>query len=185
MCGVGAIIPTIELEQYVGERNANKQPNPITLNIYPASLKEQEGRYTMYLDDGVSRSSAPKNLPGRDEQANGEYRETRITHKYTDIKTREIRVERIHDNYMPPLERYFFVAVLHDPAEARGSSGPLQSIGIAGHEIHPIGDGTPEQRADVLNNASDNAWYYNENCNISFIKVFDNSPSITIRAEYI
>jgi alpha-glucosidase len=188
----GAIIPTIELEQYVGERNANKQPNPITLNIYPASLKEVKGEYTMYLDDGVSRSSAPTKLPGsdeplpgKDEQAKDEYRETRITHEYTGTKTREIRVERIHDNYTPPLERYFFTAILHDPAEARGSSGPLRSITIAGHEIHPIADGTSEQRADVLNNASDNAWYYNENTNISFVKVFDNSPSITIRAEYI
>jgi alpha-glucosidase len=176
----------------VGERNANNQPNPITLNIYPASLKEQKGEYTMYLDDGVSRSSAPTKLPssdeplpGKDEQAKDEYRETRITHEYTGTKTREIKVKRIHDNYTPPLERYFFTAILHDPAEAGGSSAPLQSITIAGHEIHPIADGTPEQRADVLNNASDNAWYYNENTNISFIKVFDNSPLIIIRAEYI
>jgi len=181
----GAIIPTIELEQYVGERNANNQPNPITLNIYPASLKEAKGEYTMYLDDGVSRSSAPKHLPGSDDQANDEYRQTRISHEYIGSKTREIRVERIHDNYTPSLEHYFFVAVLHDPSEARGSAGPLRSISIAGHEIHPIVDGTSEQRADVLNNASDNAWYYNENVNISFIKVFDNSSSIIIRAEYV
>jgi len=40
----GAIIPTLELEQYVGELNQQGKPNPITLNIYPG----QSGEYTMY-----------------------------------------------------------------------------------------------------------------------------------------
>jgi len=31
----GAIIPTIEIEQYVGQRNHDGLDNPITLNIYP------------------------------------------------------------------------------------------------------------------------------------------------------
>jgi alpha-glucosidase len=31
----GAIIPTIEIEQYVGQRNRDGLDNPITLNIYP------------------------------------------------------------------------------------------------------------------------------------------------------
>ena len=52
----GAILPTIELEQYVGERNRSGLPNPVTLNVYPGG----HGEYTMYLDDGVSRSSAPR-----------------------------------------------------------------------------------------------------------------------------
>lgn len=186
----GAIIPTIELEQYVGERNAHNQPNPITLNIYPASQKEKEGVYTMYLDDGVSRSSAPKYAPGtnklvQDEQANDEYRETRITHKYTGETTREIRVERIHDHYTPPLEHYFFTSVLHAPGEPKESTGPLKRVSIAGQELHPIVNGTVEERANALANASENAWYYNEDVNISFIKVFDNNSSITIVAEYV
>jgi len=33
----GAIIPTIELEQYVGERNRRGEYNPITFNIYPGN----------------------------------------------------------------------------------------------------------------------------------------------------
>ena len=45
----GAIIPTIELEQYVGQLNELGKENPITLNIYPG----KNGEYTMYLDDGV------------------------------------------------------------------------------------------------------------------------------------
>ncbi len=50
----GAIIPTIELEQYVGQLNKEGKPNPIALNVYPG----KSGEYTMFLDDGVSRSSA-------------------------------------------------------------------------------------------------------------------------------
>jgi alpha-glucosidase len=183
----GAIIPTIELEQYVGERNAHNQPNPITLNIYPG----QSGQYTMYLDDGVSRSSAPKDAPqykhSGDKDAKSEYRETRIEHTYTDAnaKTREIKVERIHDGYTPKLENYFFVAVLHDPSEETGSSGPLRSIKIGDREMSPITGDTPEQRAAALNDAANDAWYYNENVNISFVKVFDNSSLITIIANYV
>ena len=52
----GAIIPTVEIEQYVGEKNEKGMPNTITLNIYPG----EQGEYTMYLDDGVSRPSQPE-----------------------------------------------------------------------------------------------------------------------------
>lgn len=176
----GAIIPTIELEQYVGQLNAEGKPNPITLNVYPG----KEGEYTMYLDDGVSRSSAPK-AEVDDEKANDEYRETQITHRYTSQKTREIKVERIHDGYTPKYETYFFVAVLHDPGEAKGSSGPLKSVTIAGQQVQAISSGSADQRSHALHNAASNAWYYNENINISYIKVFDNSSSITIKAEYV
>ena len=179
----GAIIPTIELEQYVGELNQQGKPNPITLNVYPG----ETGEYTMFLDDGVSRSSSPKSLDdygfekaeyGWDEEANDEYRRTEITHSYTAEKIREIKVERIHDGYTPKFETYFFVAVLHDPAEAKGSSGCLKSVKIAGQPIPQV------QGSDNLNASSSNAWYYNQSINISFVKVFDNSPNITITAEY-
>jgi alpha-glucosidase len=179
----GAIIPTIELEQYVGERNQKGEPNPITLNVYPGN----SGEYTMYLDDGVSRSSAPK-MPvgsGWDEEANDEYRKTKITHSYTGEKTRQIKVERIHDNYTPKFENYFFVAVLHDPSETKtGLSGCLQSIEIAGEKVDPVTGGSPDQRSEALRVSSSNAWYYNENINISFIKVFDDRSSIAITAKY-
>ena len=170
----GAIIPTIELEQYVGQLNAEGKPNPITLNIYPG----QQGEYTMYLDDGVSRSSAPQ-AKVEDPKANNEYRQTQITHKYTDAKNREIRIKRIHDNYMPKYENYFFVAILHDPAEAQGDSGPLKKVNIANKTI------TLKSNSNALNSSYTNAWYYNFNTNISFIKVFDNSSSITVQAQYV
>ncbi|OCQ91122.1 alpha-glucosidase [Oscillatoriales cyanobacterium USR001] len=173
----GAIIPTIELEQYVGELNNQGKPNPITLNVYPG----KKGEYTMYLDDGVSRSSSPKlPEPGWDEEANDEYRKTLITHSYSQYseKIREIKVERLHDGYTPKFETYFFVAILHDPSETKGSSGCLKSVKVAGQELQQV------QSNDYLHGSAHNAWYYNDSINISFIKVFDNSSSITIAAEY-
>jgi alpha-glucosidase len=177
----GAIIPTIELEQYVGQLNQLGRPNPITLNIYPGN----GGEYTMYLDDGVSRSSAPQGDPdrGADKQARSEYRETKIAHAYTG-KTRTISVNRIHDGYTPKFERYFFVAILHDPLESQTATGCVKTVNIARNEIELITGGTPEQRSNTLSIRSSNGWYYNENINTSFIKVFDDNPSIVITAEY-
>jgi alpha-glucosidase len=125
----GAIIPTIELEQYVGERNKKGEKNPITLNVYP-DVQRSGGEYHMYLDDGESRSSAPASQVD-DPKANDEYRETKITNNYTGDKTRVIKVERVHDGYTP-MEDFFFVAVLHDPGEAKGTHGPLQSVTVGG-----------------------------------------------------
>jgi alpha-glucosidase len=107
----GAVIPTIELEQYVGERHANGQLNPITLNVYPG----QSGRYTMYLDDGVSLLGPSRRRPG----GQGEYRETHVSHGWTGNKARRITISRGHDGYTPP-EPYFFVGLLHDPGETEG-----------------------------------------------------------------
>ena len=175
----GAIIPTIELEQYVGQLNREGKPRPITLNIYPGD----KGAYTLYLDDGVSRSSASLDAHpiefGGDSQAKGEYRQTDITHNF-DGKTRKIKIERVHDNYTPPMEKYFFVAILHDPAETKGVSGCLKSVTIGGQKVELITGATAEQRGNTLIASSNNAWYYNENVNISFIKVFDNNPIINI-----
>jgi alpha-glucosidase len=174
----GAIIPTLELEQYVGELNQQGKPNPITLNIYPG----QSGEYTMYLDDGVSRSSAvdKPEEQGGDPLAKSEYRQTQITHQYIAPKNREIKIERIHDKYTPKYETFFFVAILHDPSETQGSSGSLNKVILNNQEIQKLGNGD----YNALNGASLNAWYYNPTVNISFIKVFDNLPSVTITLEY-
>jgi alpha-glucosidase len=198
-----AIIPTLELEQYVGQLNALGQPNPITFNIYPvSSLPGQDGmptskpyEYIMYLDDGVSRASAPQDAPqyrmspGEQARAKSEYRETHITHVYLDQKTREIKVERFLDNYTPQFETYFFVALLHDPTEPQGSTGPLRGISIQRdgnrQTVNPITSGTPEQRADNLKASASDAWYYNESINISFVKVTDDNKAITIIADYV
>ena len=228
----GAIIPTVEVEQYVGERKDNREQypdgNPITINIYPGdqtNTADGEERkidfrsmpttfsifedseydawysayYTMYLDDGVSRSSAPSpnELPGSDEMGRGEYRKVEISHrgyskivKGFDDKTRIIEIKRTHDNYQP-FEKYFFVAILHDPSEvpqrdanSQRDSSPLQKVSIGEKEIPLIKDGTPEERANQLSNSENNGWYYNEKIDISFLKVFDDNASIKITAEY-
>ncbi len=171
-----AIIPTIEREQYVGERNAKGEKNPITLNVYP-DVQGKGGEYRMYLDDGESRSSAPKSQVD-DPKANDEYRETLITNNYTGNKTRVIEVKRVHDGYTPPLEDFFFVAVLHDPGEQKGTHGPLQSVSIGTTQLPMVGN------SDDLWASNSNAWYYNVSINISFIKVFD-QPSISIKADYV
>lgn len=179
----GAIIPTIELEQYVGEKNEKGQVNPITINVYPGA----NGQYTMYLDDGVSRSSAPicPENQGGDPMAKGEYREVLINHNYTDVKHREINIIRTYDNYKPKYEDFFFVAILHDEKEISESGiQPVKKITVNGEETLIISEGDINQRAASLCNCNKNAWYFNENINISFIKVFDNNTNLKINIEY-
>jgi alpha-glucosidase len=181
----GAVIPTIELEQYVGERNQKNLPNPITLNIYPG-IYPRPVAYSMYLDDGISRSSAPQRPTeeGGDEQARNEYRQTQIRHSYTATGKRDIKVERLHDGYTPPLEKDFRVAVLHDPAEPRGPSGPLEQLTVDGNQMDPIPGATTALRAAALEASTVNAWYYDDILNRSVIKLFDDQPSRVIQLTY-
>ena len=92
---IGAIIPQIGVRDYIGDGTAN----PITLHIYPGkdnvsplnglwtimTFSDIEQWYSMFLDDGVSRSSAPSQLPQYANSADpdkpdakDEYREVRI-----------------------------------------------------------------------------------------------------------
>lgn len=186
----GAIIPSIELEQYVGQLNEEGKDNPFTLNIYPG----KKGSYTMYLDDGISRNSAskknhPKELGG-DEYANDEYRKIQIDHKCTsdNQKTREIKVDCLYNGYTPK-ENYFFVSILHDPKEIKTDDihGCLKNIKIGSQSINLISNGSVEDRSNTLGNSSENAWYYNNNINTSFIKVindFSNKSDVVITVEY-
>lgn len=171
----GAIIPTIELEQYVGERNQNGLPNPITLHIYPG-LK---GNYTMYLDDGISRSSQPKGDThyGSDPAANGEYREVSITHSYQSLHRRQVCIKRIHDGYTPKYETYFFVSILHTPSE---EYNPMQSIQLNNEYIPHLEHGTMEH----LKASDGNAWYYDSTTHTSYIKIFDTASSLSMDILY-
>ncbi|GME49260.1 glycoside hydrolase family 31 protein [Neofusicoccum parvum] len=58
-----AIIPTIRVRPSVPDRTRPSLPsppcNPITINVYPGRDNAKPTTYRMYLDDGVSRSSAP------------------------------------------------------------------------------------------------------------------------------
>jgi alpha-glucosidase len=141
----------------------------------------------MYQDDGVSRSSGIKDEPrlDYDEEAKSEYRETKITHQYVAAASREIRIKRVHDNYTPPFEKYFFVAVLHDPGEIYGNHGSLNQITLSGRTFPLLTDGSPEARANRLRDSVESAWYYNENTHISVVKIFDDQPERVIGLEYL
>ena len=95
----------------------------------------------------------------------------------------QVRVQRVHDGYKPKLETYFFVAILHDPSETRGPDGPLDKVLVAGQEIGPIRGASPEDRAGKLNDSPGNAFYYDENVNITFFKVIDNSSDILLELQ--
>lgn len=171
----GGIIPTLGVEQYVGECRDKGVANPITLTVYPGA----SGSYTMYLDDGISRSSAPvrPEAHGGDEKANDEYRRVLVTHGYTGPKARQVTVERVHDGYTPPLEDSFFVAVLHDPAEPKGATGPLTGVLV---------NGTPAPLLDpvALSGSTANAWSYDGNLNRSAVKVVDDATRIEVSLTY-
>jgi alpha-glucosidase len=176
----GGIIPSIERERYVGEFNNLGKPNPITINIYPCS-HEVKRKYSMYLDDGISRASAKIDPVYGDDAAKNLYRQTDISHQYTGNTTRQISIVRVkHDGeeYTPEYEKYFFVAVLHD------DKNTLKNVKINNDIVDFISGGNVNDRANTLNNYGKNAWYYNENIHISFIKVFDDIPSITVTVEY-
>lgn len=52
----GAIIPKVEVRDYIPDPSLpGQKANPITVHVYPGKDKE----YDMYLDDGISRDSAP------------------------------------------------------------------------------------------------------------------------------
>ncbi|MGC2398249.1 MAG: TIM-barrel domain-containing protein, partial [Acidobacteriaceae bacterium] len=177
----GAILPTLEVEQYVGERNRNGESNPITYNLYPGG----SGSYTCYLDDGVSRSSAPLKGDDREEHlkrggdpdAKGEFRQLDITQTYAPGGARHVRLRRAHDGYTPQFETYFFLAFVHDPQEPVARPGCVKR---AGQTVSMLSGGLPGDRANRLAASTLDAWYYNESVRISFVKVFDNSPDIQI-----
>ncbi|RPA94936.1 hypothetical protein L873DRAFT_1699735 [Choiromyces venosus 120613-1] len=116
----GAIIPQVGVRQWIGDlRNG---PNRMKINIYPG----RDNEYTTYLDDGVSRSSAPDDLlhyqimaamarnrkgegiESTDPEAKGEYRSVSIsqitTQPISTNSTRTVTIAPVHSNYNPAME---------------------------------------------------------------------------------
>jgi alpha-glucosidase len=106
----GAILPTRELEQYIGQLQAN----PLTFNIYPGS----DDSYTLYLDDGISMEAVNNNT----------YRKTTISHQ-SQGDSRTVRVTRSVDNYLPP-EPFYFIALLgtQHPATVQAAGTVLPDV---------------------------------------------------------
>eukprot|EP01116_Phalansterium_solitarium_P018762 TRINITY_DN5086_c0_g3_i1.p1 TRINITY_DN5086_c0_g3~~TRINITY_DN5086_c0_g3_i1.p1 ORF type:complete len:1057 (+),score=440.53 TRINITY_DN5086_c0_g3_i1:132-3302(+) len=181
----GGIVPTLEQEMWVNQRHEQNQANPITLNIYPGSV----GAYDMFLDDGVSRSSARKfdKASGGDPQANDEYRHVLVLHYKAAADTRIVKITRPFDNFKPVYETFYFVAILHAPSEnAPGTAtGPLATVTVSNVVLTEIaGSLSPSQRADALAASTTDAFYYNQDINITFVKVFDTSDNISIELKY-
>jgi alpha-glucosidase len=183
----GAVIPTLKLEQYIGELVEHGRPNIITLNIYPAKHDNfRTFEYNMYLDDGVSRSSAPKNTSD-DTLANYEFCHIKITHCYTALNSRLIKIDKKHDQFLEKEKHFgdfFFVAILHDPEEYQKNKKALRMVSIGETNLQPISVGSLDE---LETSPQKNAWYYDENVQISFIKVFDTSTvgnPIEIKLEY-
>ncbi len=188
----GAIIPMTEAERYTGAYyEDNGESMPVTINIYPSPDKKA-ANYKMYLDDGKSRSSAPKieTSFGGDPEAKDEFRMVDIKHTPEDNCNRTILVNREHDginqdNYK--LCPYYFVAVLHDPNEPIITKKGLAKDAIfqvkVNGQIIPFFAAT-DNGNDInnhFNKAEQNTWYFNTALNTSFIKVFEEeSLEITV-----
>lgn len=156
----GAVIPVIELEQYVGEKNEKGEANPIVLYVYPG----QKGSYTMYLDDGVSRSSQPEGdvQNGVDPMAKGEYREVVISHSRSSSVRRKLSVRTLHDGYAPKYEDYMIVAVLLESGEH------IEKVSLNGKDVHQIVSGGTLYQIKKTPGIN---WLYDSSCNAVYIRI--------------
>lgn len=191
----GAILPTIELEQYVGQITRNGKPaTPITINIYPnpAPSLSSPVSYHLHEDDGVSRDSAYRppgpevERLGIDPKADNKHRHTEISHAFASPKTRVVTLERKNDGYIPE-PGYYFLAILHDPSEPTGGAGasPLEQLSHGNTVLPPLTGGDPDQLAALLAASDDTAWYYHTGLRISFIKLVAPESYETFTATYL
>jgi alpha-glucosidase len=163
----GAVIPMLEAEQYVGEFHSQGRPHPLTFAIYPG----RSGTYTCYLDDGVSRSSAPVIAADRS-GAKQEYRAVEIRHEYAGKQERRISVKRIWDKYTPKYETYYYLAVLHDSKELAADACPVGAVTLDKKRVPFIEGGL-----DALKQSAPDTWAFDAQAGITYIKVEDNNPA--------
>lgn len=83
----GAIIPQLHFRQFVNEGGVNRP----TIHIYPNVLGKRPTHYSMYLDDGVSRDSAPACLP--------QHRYSHVTTSTVNEAKSYFREFKIHQEY--------------------------------------------------------------------------------------
>ncbi|EOD46414.1 putative glycoside hydrolase family 31 protein [Neofusicoccum parvum UCRNP2] len=145
-----AIIPTIRVRPSVPDHTRPSLPstpcNPITINVYPGRDNAKPTTYRMYLDDGVSRSSAPDPTyfaaqphhhhhdatPARPNNAHGDG-EARGNFRRVDVKQRIRTVEADNPDSQAVLTRTITVATGWDGAAGKeqGEQAPEEGWVIA------------------------------------------------------
>jgi alpha-glucosidase len=126
--------------------------NPLTINIYPGP----DRTYRLYQDDGISR----------DAEDGGAYRLTEISHQGVP-GGRDIRVRRTVDRYTPP-ESFFFVALPGTPHPS--------SVSVSGAALPDV------RSSEGLSASTADAYYWNADVEVTFIKVFDRAADVTVTA---
>lgn len=187
----GGILPMTEAERYVGSYYEDHgESMPITINIYPSPWQKNTD-YSMYLDDGTNRSSAPSidTKFGGDPEAKDEFRRVDVMHRPDNNWNRTVNIDRKHDGINAAdykLCPYYFIALLHDPNEPIITRNGIDKDSIC--EIKVNGSTIPFFAAtdngdairDHFNHSDHNNWYFNTALNITFIKVFE-EKSIEIK----
>lgn len=151
----GAILPFSELEQWVGQF----PENPLTFNCYPGPDRwSEDTAYQLYQDDGISTNSS--------------FRLSRVYQQtlYAEGVTRQVRVERVEGSFTPPA-KFYYVAII-------GSLTPPDTVLRDGVSLSNVDDPTG------LSKSTMDAYYWNENIQIAFAKIFDDRADTTISFEY-
>ncbi|MCB0197794.1 MAG: DUF5110 domain-containing protein, partial [Anaerolineae bacterium] len=158
----GAIIPVRELEQWVGQLEAQGKVNPITYNIYPGA----DSTYICYQDDTISTAALN----------NGEYRLTKISHTgRPDISGQEIDIKRLKDNYQPKAN-FYYVSLL--------GTEPPTNVKLNGNDLPQINSGSDDSSVAALRNSATNAYYYNSGLKTTYIKIFDKTDPVTVLVSF-
>ncbi|KAH9225626.1 glycoside hydrolase family 31 protein [Colletotrichum gloeosporioides 23] len=136
----GAIIPQIDVRQSIEE----KEHNPVTIHVYPG---RKHTEYNMFLDDGVSRDSAPDWLPQfsdhpnhpSNEGAGNKYRDVHITQDYQNKTSRSITISHPWDNF-DAIDTvgdtyYFAIWAVKDGAPTNPSQVDVTFKNQDGHDI--------------------------------------------------
>jgi alpha-glucosidase len=124
--------------------------NPLTINIYPGP----DSTYQLYQDDGITGDA-------ENERA---YRLTEISHQSVP-GGRRILVRRSYDRFTPSAP-FFFVALLDTVHPS--------SVTISGALVPDV------QSPEHLAAATSDAYYWNADIGITFIKVFDRASDLTV-----
>ncbi|KAJ1323679.1 Glycosyl hydrolases family 31 [Microdochium nivale] len=104
----GAIIPKIAVRDFIPDPSTGQQdPNPITIHVYPG----KDNQYDMFLDDGISRDSAPVGAPGKDGRGIGALADPRANDNYTKVTFKQTTEKRLdHETHTARYKRHLYAS---------------------------------------------------------------------------